>query len=83
MECYVFSVPDERLGEEVAVWVKLKADIDPASVCEDDIKSFCKDKIAKFKVPKFIKFVDAFPINATGKVQKFKMTAQMKEELNK
>lgn len=78
-ECYAFGVEDIRLGEEVAIWIKLKAD---AKLSEEDVRSFCKGNIAHYKIPKFIKFVDSFPISATGKVQKFKMTDQMKNELN-
>lgn len=79
LDCYVVGVPDERVGEEVCVWIKLKPD---TNVSIEQIKEFCKGNIAHFKIPKFVKFVDSFPINATGKVQKFKMTEQMKKELN-
>lgn len=69
------------MGEEVCVWIKLKPDVDKNRISEDDIRNFCKGNIAHFKIPKYIKFVDGFPINATGKVQKFKMSEHMKNEL--
>ncbi|CAF0973055.1 unnamed protein product [Brachionus calyciflorus] len=78
LECFVVGVPDERFGEELCAWVKLKSNNE---MNEKELKDFCKDKIAYFKIPKYVKFVDSFPINATGKVQKFKMVEQMKNEL--
>jgi len=67
-DVYVVGLPDERLGERVLAWVKLKAG---ESANEDEIKEFCKAKIAHFKIPEFIRFVDEFPMTVTGKVQKF------------
>ena len=81
-DCYAFGVEDKRMGEEVCVWIKLKSGVDKSKLTSDDIKAFCKGNIAQFKIPRYIKFVDSFPINATGKVQKFKMTAQMNAELS-
>ena len=69
LDCYVVGVPDERVGEEVCVWIKLKPE---ANLSIEQIKEFCKGNIAHFKIPKFVKFVDSFPINATGKVQNLK-----------
>ena len=46
-----------------------------------EIQEFCKDRIAHYKIPRYIKFVDAFPMTVTGKVQKFIMREQMTEEL--
>ena len=60
-------------------WVKLK---DGEQAVPEDIIDFCKGKIAHFKVPRYIKFVDEFPMTVTGKVQKFVMRDQMTESLN-
>ena len=79
LECFVIGVPDKRMGEELCAWVKLKPNSEPVNIQE--LKEFCKGQIAHFKIPKYIKFVDNFQINATGKVQKFKMQEQMKKEL--
>lgn len=79
-DCYVFGVPDERLGEELCVWIKLNPNGEP--ITPEDVKEFCKGNIAHFKVPKHYKFVEAFPVSATAKVQKFKMLEQMQKELN-
>ena len=78
LECFVIGVPDERLGEELCAWVKLKPNAKPVN--SQELKEFCKGKIAYFKIPRYIKFVESFPINPTGKVQKFKMQEQMKKE---
>ena len=64
----VVGLPDEKLGESVAAWIKLKAG---ESATEDDIRDFCKGKIAHFKIPQYIRFVDAFPMTVTGKIQKY------------
>ena len=69
------------MGEEVAIWIKLKPSVDKTKINEEEIRKFCKGNIAQFKIPKYIRFVENFPINATGKVQKFKMTEQMNNEL--
>lgn len=81
LDCYCFSVPDERVGEEVAIWIKLR-DGNSTMMTKENLLEFCDGKISKFKVPRHVKFVDEFPINANGKVQKFKMTEQTVKELN-
>ncbi len=72
-------MPDERYGEEICAWIKLKPS---EKMTIEELKQFCHGQIAFYKVPKYVKFVDAFPINATGKCQKFKMQEQMIQELN-
>ena len=52
-----------------------------ASVTEDDIKAYCKGQIAHYKIPRYVKFVDGFPMTVTGKIQKFLMREQTVEEL--
>ena len=64
----VVGLPDERLGESVAAWIRVKAG---ECVTEDDIREFCRGKIAHFKIPQYIRFVDAFPMTVTGKIQKY------------
>jgi Acyl-CoA synthetases (AMP-forming)/AMP-acid ligases II len=66
----VVGVPDSRLGEAVAAWIRLKAGEDP---CEKEIRAFCRERLAYFKVPQYIRFVDAFPMTLSGKVQKYKI----------
>ncbi|MEO1956733.1 MAG: AMP-binding protein [Methylophilaceae bacterium] len=74
----VIGVPDERMGEEICAWVKLKPS---EQLTEDEIKAYCKEEIAHYKVPRYIKFVDEFPMTVTGKIQKFVMRDTMKKEL--
>jgi fatty-acyl-CoA synthase len=66
----VVGVPDCKYVEQVAAWIKLKEGVVSS---EDDIRNFCKGRIADFKIPRYIKFVDSFPMTVTGKIQKFKI----------
>jgi fatty-acyl-CoA synthase len=66
----VLGLPDEKLGEEIAVWVQLHVD---ESMNEEELRDFCREGLAHFKVPRFIRFVDEFPMTVTGKIQKFRM----------
>jgi len=66
----VFGVPDEFYGEEIMAWIQLHQG---EQCSEDDIRDYCKDQIAHFKIPKYIWFVDDFPMTVTGKLQKFRM----------
>jgi len=77
-EVEVIGVPDPKYGEEVCAWIKLR---EGEHATDDEIRSFCEGRIAHFKIPRFIKFVDAFPMTVTGKVQKYVMRDRMKEEL--
>jgi fatty-acyl-CoA synthase len=74
----VFGIPDQRFGEELCAWIKLRAG---ESLTEDDVRAFCKDQIAHYKVPRYIRFVDEFPMTVTGKMQKFIMREQMTQDL--
>ncbi|TME71058.1 MAG: AMP-binding protein [Chloroflexi bacterium] len=74
----VIGVPSEKYGEEVMAWVKLRQG---ASSTGDELAAWCKGKIATYKIPRHWKFVDAFPMTVTGKVQKFKMREVAVEEL--
>ena len=74
----VFGVPDERYGEEICAWVKLRA----GEIMEaGEVRLFCEGQIAHYKIPRHIRFVDEFPLTVTGKVQKFIMREQMIAEL--
>jgi fatty-acyl-CoA synthase len=66
----VVGVPDQRLGEAVLAWIRLKAG---ESASEEEIRTFCRDRLAYFKVPQYIRFVEAFPMTLSGKVQKYKI----------
>jgi fatty-acyl-CoA synthase len=74
----VIGVPDDRYGEEICAWVKLRPGV---SATEEEIRVFCRDQIAHYKVPRYIKFVDEFPMTVTGKIQKFIMRERTIAEL--
>jgi fatty-acyl-CoA synthase len=75
----VFGVPDERWGEELCAWIRVKPG---ATLTEEEVQGFCRGQIAHYKIPKHIRFVEEFPMTVTGKIQKFVMRDRMAEELH-
>jgi fatty-acyl-CoA synthase len=74
----VIGVPDEKYGEEICAWIIPRPG---ASLDEDTVRDFCRARLAHFKVPRYVVFVDEFPMTITGKVQKFKMREESVERL--
>ena len=74
----VFGVPDRKFGEEICAWIKVRAG---EILTEAEIHAFCEGQIAHYKVPRYISFVDGYPMTVTGKVQKFAMRELMMKEL--
>jgi fatty-acyl-CoA synthase len=74
----VIGVPDPKYGEEICAWVKLR---DGQSATAEEIREFCRGQIAHYKIPRYVKFVDGFPMTVTGKVQKFAMREETMREL--
>ena len=74
----VVGLPDSRYGEELCAWIIAKPG---ESLDEDGVRSFCQGQIAHYKVPRYIRFVDAFPMTVTGKIQKFRIREEMVEQL--
>jgi len=74
----VIGVPDARYGEEIMAWIKLKPGEEATA---EEIRAFCQGKIAHYKIPRYIKFVESFPMTVTGKIQKFVMREQAIQEL--
>jgi fatty-acyl-CoA synthase len=74
----VYGVPDERYGEAVMVSVILRQG---ASLTADELREYCRGKIAHYKVPRYVAFVDGFPMTVTGKVQKYKLRDAAVDEL--
>lgn len=64
----VYGVPSRKYGEEVAAVVKLKPGM---KVTAEELTAYCDGNLAKFKIPRYIQFVDAFPLTASGKIQKY------------
>jgi len=73
-----FGVPDPRYGEELCAWVKLRGG---ENLTEAEVQAFCRGQIAHQKVPRYVRFVDEFPMTVTGKMQKFLMREAMEREL--
>jgi len=79
LDVQVVGVPDRHFGEELCAWIVAKPE---ASLDETPVRDFCKGRIAHYKVPKYIRFVDAFPTTVTGKIQKFRIRQIMSEALD-
>ena len=75
----VIGVPDAKFGEEVLACVKLRAG---ASADADEIIGFCRGQIAHYKVPRYVRFVEAFPMTVSGKVQKYLLREAMIANIN-
>ncbi len=76
----IIGIPDERYGEEIVAWIKFH----PGHVVNElELQTWCKGRIAHFKTPKHFRFVEAFPMTVTGKIQKFRMREITIEELGR
>jgi fatty-acyl-CoA synthase len=69
-DAYVIGVPDRKYGEELMAWIRVDNGV---RLTEEDVREFCRGRIAHFKIPRYIKFVDDFPMTVSGKIMKFKM----------
>jgi fatty-acyl-CoA synthase len=74
----VIGVPDAKYGEEIMAWVRLR---EGATVSAEELREYCRASIAHFKIPRYVKFVEAFPTTVTGKVQKFIMREESIKDL--
>ena len=74
VDAQVIGVPDERYGEELMAWVRLRAGAEPLTA--DALREFCAGKLAHYKVPRYVHVVEEFPMTVTGKIRK----VQMREE---
>ena len=72
------GVPDQKYGEELCACVVLKPGV---TSTPDEIQEFCRGQIAHYKIPRYVKFVDEFPMTVTGKIQKFVLRQMMADEL--
>jgi fatty-acyl-CoA synthase len=77
-DVYVYAVKSEFFGEEVGASVRLKPG---EAATQEDLREFCQGKIARFKTPKYIRFVNEFPMTASGKIQKFKLREAHETEM--
>ena len=74
----VYAVTSEFFGEEVAAALRLQPG---ATIDAEEVQAFCRERLARFKVPRFIRIVDAFPLTASGKIQKFRLRELHEAEL--
>ena len=66
----VGAVPSKKDGEEIGAFIILKEGV---TLEAEDVRDFCKGKIARHKIPKYVFFVDSYPMTGSGKIQKFKL----------
>jgi len=74
----VYGVPDRKFGEQVMAAIVVKKGME---MTEDEVRDFCKGRIANYKIPRYVKFVDSYPMTASGKIQKFKLREMAIREL--
>jgi fatty-acyl-CoA synthase len=74
----IIGVPDTKYGEEIMAWVRLR---DGETASAEELREYCRDQIAHYKIPRYFKFVEAFPTTVTGKIQKFIMREESINDL--
>jgi fatty-acyl-CoA synthase len=79
LDAQVIGVPDERYGEELMAWVRMREGAEP--VTAEALREFCAGKLAHYKIPRFVHVVDEFPMTVTGKIRKIEMRATAVELL--
>ncbi|XP_037770034.1 medium-chain acyl-CoA ligase ACSF2, mitochondrial [Chelonia mydas] len=77
-EVQVIGVKDQRMGEEICACIRVKAGQECTA---EEIKAFCKGKISHFKIPRYIVFMEKYPLTVSGKIQKYKLREQMEKQL--
>jgi fatty-acyl-CoA synthase len=75
----VVGVPDPKYGEAVCACIRLRGGM---GATEEEIREFCRGRIAHYKVPRYVRFVDSFPLTISGKVQKYLIREHLRAELN-
>ena len=75
----VIGVPDERYGEELMAWIKVKPGVDVPTA--EDVRAFATGKLAHYKIPRYVHITDEFPMTVTGKVRKVEMRERSVELL--
>jgi fatty-acyl-CoA synthase len=71
LDAQVIGVPDEKYGEELMVWVRMRDGADPLTI--DAVREFCSGQIARYKIPRYVHVTEEFPMTVTGKVRKVEM----------
>jgi fatty-acyl-CoA synthase len=81
VDAQVIGVPDERYGEELMAWIRVRPGADPLSA--EALRDFCTGRLAHYKVPRYVHVVEEFPMTVTGKVRKVQMRAEALEVLGR
>lgn len=76
----IVGVPDEKFGEQVAAFIKVK---EGEKLSAEEVKNYCNGKISRFKIPYYVEIVEEYPMTASGKIQKFKLKEYAVRELVK
>ncbi|BAH43507.1 long-chain-fatty-acid--CoA ligase [Brevibacillus brevis NBRC 100599] len=76
LDVQIIGVPDVKYGEQVLACIRVKPH---ETLSEDEVRDYCEGKIAHYKIPRYIQFVDEYPMTASGKIQKFKLREQALE----
>ncbi len=71
LDAQVIGVPDERYGEELMAWVRMREGVEPMTV--EALREFCAGKLAHYKIPRYVHVVEEFPMTVTGKIRKVEM----------
>lgn len=74
----IFGVADTRYGEELCAWIRVRSG---ETLTSEEVRAFCEGQIAHNKIPRYVEFVDEFPMTVTGKIQKFLMRDQVEQRL--
>ncbi|MBE1576537.1 AMP-binding protein [Amycolatopsis roodepoortensis] len=74
LDAQVIGVPDEKYGEELMAWVRMREGAEPLTA--EAVREFCEGKLARYKIPRYVHVVDEFPMTVTGKVRKVEMRAE-------
>ena len=77
-DAQIFGVADDRYGEELCAWIRTKPG---ETLTAEEVRAFCQGQIAHNKIPRYIEFVDEFPMTVTGKIQKFIMRDAVEQKL--
>jgi fatty-acyl-CoA synthase len=71
LDAQVIGVPDEKYGEELMAWIRMKEGAEPLTA--EAVREFCSGKLAHYKIPRYVRVVDEFPMTVTGKIRKVEM----------
>jgi fatty-acyl-CoA synthase len=81
LDAQVIGVPDDRYGEELMAWIRMRPGADPLTIA--GLRAFCEGQLAHYKVPRYVHIVDEFPMTVTGKVRKVEMRERAVEILGR